>query len=43
VRVLIGLDPTRFKKDALGFDHVLGREAAAVTTLEDAFGKALEV
>jgi hypothetical protein len=43
VRVLIGLDPTRLKKDALGFDHVLGSEAAAVATLEDAFRKAFEI
>jgi hypothetical protein len=43
VRVLIGLDPARLKKDALGLDHFFGREAAAVPTLEDAFGKALEV
>ena len=43
VRVFIGLDPTRLKKDALGFDHVLGREAAAVATLEDTFRKAFEI
>ena len=43
VRVLIGLNPARLKKDALGLDHFLGRETAAVATLEYTFGKAFEV